>query len=184
MDYKYIEQLLERYWRCETSVEEEDILRAFFSQESLPDNLAVYRSLFAYEKEAKAHCPLDASFDAKVLAAIGDNPASVRDRHHVNAVTISLRDRMMPLLKAVAMVAVVVSLGYAAQFPFIHGDEQADDINYSSYTDSYSDPSVAGDKVEDALQLISEGIGQSVTISIDTMASAPVDGARDTILPE
>ena len=30
MDYKYIEQLLERYWNCETSLEEEQILRAFF----------------------------------------------------------------------------------------------------------------------------------------------------------
>ena len=30
MDYKYIEQLIERYWECETSQQEEDILRAFF----------------------------------------------------------------------------------------------------------------------------------------------------------
>ena len=33
MDYKYIEQLLERYWQCQTSVEEERILRDFFGQE-------------------------------------------------------------------------------------------------------------------------------------------------------
>ena len=31
MDYKYIEQLLERYWQCETTLQEENILRAFFS---------------------------------------------------------------------------------------------------------------------------------------------------------
>lgn len=36
MDYKYIEQLLERYWNCETSVEEEQILRIFFQQKELP----------------------------------------------------------------------------------------------------------------------------------------------------
>lgn len=36
MDYKYINQLLERYWRCETSLEEEDILRSFFSQKDVP----------------------------------------------------------------------------------------------------------------------------------------------------
>ena len=29
MDYKDIEQLLERYWQCETSVEEEATLRDF-----------------------------------------------------------------------------------------------------------------------------------------------------------
>ena len=36
MDYKYIEQLLERYWKCETSLEEEQILRTFFRQEEIP----------------------------------------------------------------------------------------------------------------------------------------------------
>ena len=36
MDYKYINQLLERYWNCETSLEEEGILRAFFSQKDVP----------------------------------------------------------------------------------------------------------------------------------------------------
>ena len=34
MDYKYIEQLLERYWNCETSLEEEQILRSFFHIEN------------------------------------------------------------------------------------------------------------------------------------------------------
>ena len=46
MDYKYIEQLMERYWRGETSLEEEDILRAFFSQDNVPAELLCYRSLF------------------------------------------------------------------------------------------------------------------------------------------
>ena len=36
MDYKYIEQLMERYWNAETSLEEESILRSFFSQENNP----------------------------------------------------------------------------------------------------------------------------------------------------
>ena len=35
MDYKDIEQLLERYWQCETSVEEESVLRDFFSKEDV-----------------------------------------------------------------------------------------------------------------------------------------------------
>ena len=38
MDYKYIEQLLERYWTCETTLEEEQILHTFFLQENLPVN--------------------------------------------------------------------------------------------------------------------------------------------------
>ena len=39
MDYKYIEQLVERYWNCETTTEEERILRTFFSQKDVPVQL-------------------------------------------------------------------------------------------------------------------------------------------------
>ena len=49
MDYKYIEQLLERYWQCETSLQEESILRSFFSQEEVPAELQQYKALFTYE---------------------------------------------------------------------------------------------------------------------------------------
>ena len=45
MDYKYIEQLLERYWQCETSLEEESELRAFFSEGEIPAHLLQYRDL-------------------------------------------------------------------------------------------------------------------------------------------
>ena len=48
MDYKYIEQLLERYFEAETTLKEEQILKAFFEQndEDMPESLRQYRSLF------------------------------------------------------------------------------------------------------------------------------------------
>ena len=48
MDYKYITQLLERYWECRTSLEEENILKAFFSQKDVPAELLRYKALFDY----------------------------------------------------------------------------------------------------------------------------------------
>lgn len=54
MDYKYIEQLIERYWECETSQQEEDILRAFFAQDDVPASLARYKSLFVYEQQQRS----------------------------------------------------------------------------------------------------------------------------------
>ena len=50
MDYKDIEQLLERYWQCETSVEEESVLRDFFSREEVPAHLLRYKNLFVYQQ--------------------------------------------------------------------------------------------------------------------------------------
>ena len=53
MDYKYISQLLDRYWQGETTLEEEQILRSFFSQLCIPEELQKYRSLFIYEQTEK-----------------------------------------------------------------------------------------------------------------------------------
>ena len=49
MDCKYIEQLLERYWQCETSLEEEAQLRAFFNGSDVPEHLLRYKDLFVYQ---------------------------------------------------------------------------------------------------------------------------------------
>ena len=69
MDYKYIEQLLERYWEGETTLQEEAILRAFFSQEDVPAGLMKYKSLFDCGLQEET---LDDDFDARILSSIGD----------------------------------------------------------------------------------------------------------------
>ncbi len=117
MDYKYIKQLLERYWQCETSLEEEEILRMFFSQKDVPAELLSYKDLFTYEQtEAKAHV-LGDDFDEKIMAMI-DEPAPVKAR------VIPFTQRLMPLFKAAAVVAIFLTLGNAAQVSF---SEKADD---------------------------------------------------------
>ena len=67
MDYKYIEQLLERYWQCETSLEEESELRTFFSQEKVPAHLLQYRDLFVYQ-QVQQEIGLGEDFDVRILA--------------------------------------------------------------------------------------------------------------------
>ena len=47
MDYKYISQLLERYWNAETTLEEEEILKAFFRQDNVPADLLRSKALLA-----------------------------------------------------------------------------------------------------------------------------------------
>lgn len=110
MDYKYINQLLERYWNCETSLEEEKILRAFFSQADIPADLERYRSLFIYEQEEQ-HTVLGSDFDERMMSLI-DEPVTVKAR------TVTLTKRLMPLFKAAAMVAIILTLGNAMQKPF------------------------------------------------------------------
>ena len=69
MDYKDIEQLLERYWQCETSVEEESVLRDFFSREDVPAHLLRYKNLFVYQ-QVQQEVGLGEDFDARILAQV------------------------------------------------------------------------------------------------------------------
>ena len=118
MDYKYIEQLLERYWNCETTLEEEDILRTFFSQKEVPAHLLRYRSLFTYEQTIKK-AKLSDDFDEKILKLIESEEAPVKAR------TISFTQRLRPLFKAAAVIAILLTLGNAAQHSQLCGGRLA-----------------------------------------------------------
>lgn len=113
MDYKYVEQLLERYWQCETSLEEESQLRAFFSQEEVPAHLLRYKDLFVYQ-QVQQEVGLGADFDARILAKV-EVPV-VKARH------MTLVGRFMPLFKAAAVIALILSLGNVAQHSYLAED--------------------------------------------------------------
>ena len=112
MDYKYIEQLLERYFQCETTLKEEEILRMFFTQEDVPVWLAKYQALFSYE--AQHEQPLGDEFDDRLLSLI-------EQKEPVKARVLTLTQRLKPLFKAAAVVAIVLTLGNAAQTPWDRG---------------------------------------------------------------
>ena len=114
MDYKYIKQLLERYWECETTLQEEAILRSFFSQEDVPAEFQQYKALFTYELQKEE--VLGEDFEARILEKI-----------QPTAKTVTLTSRLMPLFKAAAIVAIVLTLGNAAQAPWNYGWENPKD---------------------------------------------------------
>ena len=106
MDYKYIEQLIDRYFEDETTLEEEHILREFFAQKEVPEHLRQWQPLFAAQRQlASAH--LDEAFDQRLLAMVGEP--------HVKARRITLSQRIYPLYKAAAVVAVAIVVGTAVE---------------------------------------------------------------------
>lgn len=152
MDYKYIEQLLERYWQCETSLEEESILRLFFSKEDVPAHLLRYKDLFAYQ-QVQQEVGLSDDFDARVLAQV-ETPV-------VKARRMTLVGRFMPLFKAAAVIALMLSLGNVAQHSFIGDDGKvlaADTIGKQVTAPSValSDEAKAEQILADSLQKINK----------------------------
>lgn len=103
MDYKYIEQLLERYWDCQTTLEEERILRSFFSQDDVPARLLQYKPLFDIQAE-DAEERLGEEFDARIIGAIEQTKT-------VKLARRTFKQRIMPMVKAAAAVAVFITIG-------------------------------------------------------------------------
>lgn len=133
MDSKQIEQLLERYWACETNIEEEAMLRRFFCEEEVPSSLLPYRDLFVYQqKQSEAH--LNADFDARILEKIEQAPV-------VKARKVTLITRLMPMLKAAAAIALLLLLGNLLQHSFSVGQQEI--IPSDTIGNQISAPSVA-----------------------------------------
>ena len=106
MNAQQIEQLLQRYWDCKTTVEEERQLRQFFNGNDVPQHLMRYKDLFVYEEFMQEE-QLSKDFDERLLKRI-ELPV-------VKANSISILSRLAPIAKAAAAVAMLLVLGNLAE---------------------------------------------------------------------
>ena len=151
MDYKYIEQLLERYWQCETTLQEEAILRSFFSQDDVPAELEQYKALFAMQQEPS----LGDDFDARILAMVGQEEKP-------KAKVVTLTSRLMPLFRAAAVVAIILTLGNAAQAPWDRGWDDPKDA-YAKFQQQHE-----ADSVNTLGTIQAENIADTAKVATDT----------------
>ena len=130
MDNNTIEQLLERYFNAATTLQEEQVLRDYFLRDDVPAHLQQWRALFV----ADADETLDDTFEARIMEAIGRQSVEDHGEPVVKAVEVSLTHRLMPLYKAAAVVAIILTLGGALQAPFDSTWNRPDD--YARYQQS------------------------------------------------
>ena len=117
MDYKYIEQLLERYWECQTTLEEEAILRNFFHQEDVPASLLPYRQFFN-EQDEMAEEHLGKDFADKMLRLVGEETPV----HVCKARRLTFMRRLRPFYRAAGLIAILLTIGNAAHQSFSDED--------------------------------------------------------------
>jgi len=142
MDSKQIEQLLEKYWNCETSLEEEQYLRDYFKTETVSDSLRETAELFRYFDLQKKQQLNDTSFDHVVVKEIKANVP---------------RGKGVKLYNY-ARIAAGVAVLAAATF-FIRQEIRK---SYpKEVADTYSDPKLAFEETKKALLMISKGFGKA-----------------------
>ena len=170
MDYKQIELFLERYWLCETSLEEERMLRYFFIGDDVPVHLLLYKDLFCYQS-IQHEQELGEEFDEKIFGAISDPVVFIKP--------VVDRKWFVPLLRATAIVLSVVFLGNLAQDIF---PSQKSEYDYDNYTDTYDNPDIAYQQVSSALLMVSEKINTSKNVTIalpDSIDGVILDEIRE-----
>lgn len=155
MDYRYIEQLLERYWLAETTLEEERILRAFFAQKEIPTHLLPLRSLFETSAEL-LQARLSDNFEAQLLASIDEK--AKKTPIVVKAIRPTLISRLRPFYNAAAAIALFLFVGGAMQ----HGFEAQNANNYRiGVIEGETSPLAASDSLRENLKTLRR-VGQEL----------------------
>jgi hypothetical protein len=146
-------------------------LRLFFRQEELPESLRCYKDAFDY-MEQEQQMELGDDFDAKIMAMVEEEERQAPKV--VQARRITFISRLMPLAKAVAVVAILFTIGNVAQRTMYTGNPQETDV----YEDTYTDPEAACDQVNSALDMVSEAL--QVEHAIDSILPSPTVDQPDS----
>lgn len=155
MDYKYIEQLLECFFDCKTTLQEEQILRSFFEQEDVPAHLAQYADLFKYEAEAKQES-LGEAFDQRMLAQI-----AAEEKPKARIMQLFTR-QSAPFFKAAAVVAIALTIGRATEHAI--GEQAAEESTDVVAVDPYIKTSdvLQAIRVKDVSQAETKAVSDSI----------------------
>lgn len=143
MDSERIKSLLEKYWNCETSLEEENELREFFTSADIPAEMKETAALFQY-------------FEAEKKRTVGEN--------FEHDVTKQLRQRRggkvvsMVSFQNIARIAAGIAVVVVATY-FIRQEIRK---SYpKELQDTYTDPQMAFEETKKALMMISNSFGKA-----------------------
>jgi hypothetical protein len=151
-EYEHIHFLLNKYWNCETSLEEEKKLQDFFSQEDIPEDLQPYIPLFRDYKESQHSIRLGDDFDKKLKAAIHQKEKAKQ------YITIRI---FTPVLKIAASIAIIVTLGVGIYF-------LVNENRKPYFAETYNDPKAALKDATHALEKLSEALRKGEQASKET----------------
>ncbi|MCW5911965.1 MAG: hypothetical protein KIT62_12870 [Cyclobacteriaceae bacterium] len=137
MDSKQIEKLLEKYWNCETSLEEEHRLREYFRGQ-VPESLHDVASLFRYFESQQQKEIVSPDFDVQVKQKIRQHRPKGR------LVNLSFAMRIAAGLLVVVVATYFVRQEIRKAYP-------------ADVADTYTDPQLALEETKKALMMLSKG---------------------------
>jgi hypothetical protein len=141
MDSKQVKELLQKYWDCQTSLEEEKLLRDYFCTHSVTDDLKDAGVLFQYFHEQQQKGIMDVAFDSHLKKKLQPSGGKIRSL-------------VLNSLKIAAGISVVVASVWLVR-------TQLNNTTTDELVDTYDDPKKAFEETKRALQLISKNFGKA-----------------------
>jgi hypothetical protein len=157
MTQETIIQLLDKYWNCETSQEEEQSLTAFFSGDEIPEEWQKYKTLFAWKKK-----------QAQITGSkkLKSGPPKTQ------------LVRFYPFIKVAASVLIFITIGTGV---YTHYEQEK--FMDTVFSETYSDPEEALRTTENVLEKVSAVLQLAQDKKVDTAVidSLEVKTKTDTI---
>ena len=142
MDSNRIEELLIKYWECETSLEEEQQLKEYFRGGNIPEHMKETAALFRYFEAHKKKSLTDSSFDGQVMNSV------------------KAKGKMVKLFYNSMRIAAGVSVLVVATW-FVR--KEIRQSTPQAVVDTYDDPKLAFEETKKALMMISKSFGRAET---------------------
>jgi hypothetical protein len=144
MDSKKIEELLNKYWNCESSLEEEQQLRDYFRKGDIPQEWNETAGLFRYFDAHKKKELNDVSFDRDVIRKVNSGKRGK---------VVSLVYNAMRIAAGISVLMVAIWLVR----------QEVRKTTPQEIVDTYDDPKLAFEETKKALQMISKSFGTAET---------------------
>lgn len=151
MDKARIDDLLKKYWDCQTSVQEEKELQIFFSEREVPEEYRQYIPFFSFVRDEQ-EVKLSEGFEERLQAALSPQ---MKERY----VTIRI---FRPLLRIAVSVLLVIAVGVS--FYFISRQD-----NRPQFVETFQDPDTAMQHAALALEKLSFALQKSEMASRETI---------------
>lgn len=144
MDSERLEELLKKYWACETTLDEEQALRDYFRTHDVPEAYADTAAMFRYFDEQKKESTSE-TFEHVVVESVEFNQQPQG----------KLRSLVINAMRIAAGVAVLWLAVYLVR------EELREDKTLASSEDTFETPEEAFEETKKALLMISKGFGRA-----------------------
>lgn len=152
MKIEEIYTLLDKYWDCNTSIEEEKDLQDFFSSDNIPDDLLKYAPYFKIREQLQSATP-----STSLNKFIEDKfKKTYTEKKYI---TIRI---FQPALKAIASVAVILGIGLAT-YIFIQENKKP------YFAETYNDPNIALQHATSVILNLSDALKMGEEVSEQTL---------------